>query len=360
MNAMIQQLSAVHTNVSWLKDRIILLAKHGSHAYGLNIEGSDEDVKGVCIAPIETRIGLFKPFEQIQSSTPVDHVIYDAQKFIQLCADNNPNISEVLWVDKSDILYCSPLGEKLIAFRDKMLSKRVRWSFGGFAHDRLKELQTKRGWLLSPPKAPPTREEFGVANYEKDHNRLTQALSEIEAKIGTWNLGLDELSYAEKIRIKQKIKEVLLEATEGNLLKSSSRVLGFSDDLISLLEKEKAYRNKLRDWKNYQNWLSSRNEKRAALEAKVGYDCKDACHLHRLQNVAIEALRDNVINVKRTVDKDFLLKIRLGEITYEHMMQKAEENMKKMDEVYKQSTLPEYPNMKEVNKFCVELLQAIF
>jgi predicted nucleotidyltransferase len=360
VSLLIEQLSALHNNIPWLKDRIILLVRHGSHAYGLNIEGSDEDVKGVCVSPLENRIGLHKPFEQAQAATPVDHVIYDAQKFIQLCSDNNPNISEVLWVDKSDVLYLSPLGEKLIAFRDKMLSKRIRWSFGGFAHDRLKELQTKRGWLLNPPKAPPTREEFGVAAYEKDHNKLTQALSEIEAKIGTWNLGLDELSYAEKIRIKQKIKEALLEATEGNLLRSAASLIGFSDDLIFLLEKEKAYRNKLKDWKNYQSWLVNRNEKRAALEAKIGYDSKDACHLHRLQNVAIEALRDRVINVKRTIDKDYLLKIRLGEVIYENMMTKVEEDMKKMDEAYKESTLPERPNMQEVNKFCVELLQTNF
>lgn len=360
MKAMTQSLFETHNNIPWLKERTILLVRHGSHAYGLNIEGSDEDVKGVCVAPLENRIGLHKPFEQVQASGPVDHVIYDAQKFLLLCAENNPNISEVLWVDKSDILYNTPLGEKLIAFRDKLLSKRIRWTFGGFAYDRLKELKSKREWLLNPPKAPPTREEFGVAVYEKDQNKLTQALSEIEAKIGTWNLGLDELSYSEKLRIKGKIKEAISEATEGNLLRSAARLIGFSDNLIELLEKEKAYRNKLRDWKNYQHWLTSRNEKRAALEAKIGYDAKDATHLHRLLATGIDGLRNKVINVKRTLDRDFLMKIRLGEVVYGEVIDKAEQLTKELDLAYKESTLPDKPNMEEVSKFCVELLQANF
>ena len=54
------------------------------------------------------------------------------------------------------------------------------------------------------------------------------------------------------------------------------------------------------------------------------------------------------------------MKLRRGEISYENMMSRAERDMKKLDEVYKESTLPDKPNMQEVNKFCIELLQSCF
>jgi predicted nucleotidyltransferase len=47
-----------------VKDRTILLVKHGSHAYGLNIESSDVDVKGVCIEPAPYYFGFSNRFDQ--------------------------------------------------------------------------------------------------------------------------------------------------------------------------------------------------------------------------------------------------------------------------------------------------------
>ena len=35
----------------WVADRTFLLVRTGSHAYGTNIETSDEDFKGICVPP---------------------------------------------------------------------------------------------------------------------------------------------------------------------------------------------------------------------------------------------------------------------------------------------------------------------
>ena len=38
-------------NLTWMGERTIFFARHGSHAYGLSTPTSDEDWKGVAIPP---------------------------------------------------------------------------------------------------------------------------------------------------------------------------------------------------------------------------------------------------------------------------------------------------------------------
>lgn len=64
-------------NLTWLADRTILFGRHGSHAYGLNTATSDEDFKGVCIAPISYYLGFANRFEQAESRDPYDLVVYE-------------------------------------------------------------------------------------------------------------------------------------------------------------------------------------------------------------------------------------------------------------------------------------------
>jgi predicted nucleotidyltransferase len=44
--------------------RTIYMARHGSHAYGLNTPDSDEDFKGICVKPKEAYFGFTQRFEQ--------------------------------------------------------------------------------------------------------------------------------------------------------------------------------------------------------------------------------------------------------------------------------------------------------
>lgn len=342
----------------WLEKSTIYLTKHGSHSYGLNTPTSDLDIKGICIPPIDYYFGA-KKFAQAETKEP-DSVIYEFKKFLHLVEQCNPNIIEVLWTDDSDVIKMTPLGEKFRSYRDIFVTKRVRSTFGGFAHGALHTIKKHRAYLIDKPKAPPTREEFGLPSYDKiEKNKLTQILSAIDSRIGKWNVGLDELSYAEKIRIQEKIKEALLEATEGNLLRSVCGLFNFSDDLYNLIEKEKAYRNKVRDYEQYQSHLRDRNPERLALEMKCSYDAKDATHLIRTLRVAKEALLTGKIKVKRD-DVEELMKIRRGEVPIDELLEMADKERKELEAAYLVSTLPEYPDKEEVNRISVEILQEYF
>ena len=99
-------------NLKWLPGNTIFLARHGSHAYGLAIEASDLDIKGIVVPPKEYFHGFLRRFEQAESKDP-DLTIYGIRKFFQLAADCNPNIIEVLFVDDEDVFIETEWGKHL-------------------------------------------------------------------------------------------------------------------------------------------------------------------------------------------------------------------------------------------------------
>lgn len=120
--------------------RLILKTYAGSHSYGTNIKGSDEDFRGVCIPPENCLLGLDK-FEQKESVEP-DEVIYSLQKFVRLALQNNPNILDVLFVADNHIVYINEFGKELRDLRYDFLSKNVYKTYGGYAYAQLKKMVT--------------------------------------------------------------------------------------------------------------------------------------------------------------------------------------------------------------------------
>lgn len=121
--------------------RCILKVVAGSHAYGTNVETSDEDYRGICIPPENYLLGLDQ-FEQHEQKEP-DEVIYSLEKFVRLALQNNPNIIELLFTDGEDILFINEFGKELREIRHSFLSKQAYRTFGGYAVSRLKKLTEK-------------------------------------------------------------------------------------------------------------------------------------------------------------------------------------------------------------------------
>jgi len=298
--------------------RTILKVKHGSHAYGLNVPTSDEDFKGVCIKPREFYFGCRK-FEQAEhmgsKSDGVDSVIYSIDKFVALALDCNPNIIEVLHVADSDVLVIDEFGEELRERRNDFISKKARFTFSGYAHAQLKRIKTHRAWLLNPPVAPPTREEFGLPT------KGAPTASELGAFV----------SLEEKGQLPEVPKH-----------------------LVTLFVKEKAFRAECDHYAQFKSWEKSRNPARAELEAKFGMDTKHAMHLVRLMRMCVEILDTGIVNVKRH-DRDELLAVRYGKMSYDELIEHAECLEKKADELYVTSKVRKEPDRKAMDRWLVDL-----
>src|SRR5580700_3968839 len=76
------------------KKFILLDCVSGSHAYNLNLPGSDIDKKGIFILPQKELYGFeFKDQVANQSN---DEVYFEIKRFLDLLTKNNPNILELL------------------------------------------------------------------------------------------------------------------------------------------------------------------------------------------------------------------------------------------------------------------------
>jgi uncharacterized protein len=138
-------------NLPWLKSRTVYLTRAGSFAYGTNIATSDEDWRGVAIAPPECYLGIVQKFEQAEVKEP-DLTVFEFRKFVTLAAQSNPNILEILFTDLSDIEDMMWYGKELRGMRDLFVTKRARATFAGYATSQLKKI--KHGTEHSVPGSP--------------------------------------------------------------------------------------------------------------------------------------------------------------------------------------------------------------
>jgi predicted nucleotidyltransferase len=121
--------------------KVILKARVGSHLYGLETPESDEDFLGIYVAPTCNVLSLHsKPKETLVTKEP-DCTLHEVEKYMRLATQGNPTILELLFCPKYEIE--DNEGEALIKNRDWFLSKRVRDSYGGYAYQQAKKLETR-------------------------------------------------------------------------------------------------------------------------------------------------------------------------------------------------------------------------
>lgn len=359
---LLEEIVKASPHLSWMKDNTVFITRHGSHAYGTNVATSDEDFKGVTIPTKPYYLGSQNRFEQAELKDP-DAVVYEIRKFFNLASACNPNVIEVLHTDPSDHILVSPVGQVILDNKDKFLSKRIRFTFSGYAVSQLKRIKLHRRWLLNPAKEPPTRKEMGLPEQTLiPQDQLAAAQSQIQKELDRFQFDfMENIGESSKIMIRGIMEEMLAElkiTTDDHWL-AAARKIGFDDNFIFLMQKEREYAGKKREWDQYQNWKATRNEKRAADEAKYGYDCKHAYHLVRLIRMCKEILTTGKVIVKRP-DRDELLHIRNGGWTYDQLIEFAEKEEKEIDELYKVSeALPHKPDIQYLDDLCVKLVEEV-
>jgi uncharacterized protein len=347
-------------NLTWLPARTIYLARHGSHAYGTSLPTSDEDFRGVTVAPAEYYLGALQRFEQAECKTP-DLVVFDLRKFISLASQCNPNVIEILFVDDADRLQVTPLGERLLAMRELFLTRRVRHTFSGYAASQLKRIRVHYRWLRNPPSAPPTRAQFDLPEFTLiPADQLAAARAAVQKKLDSWSTDyLDGLDPDVRIAITGKLNEQLAEmgiATREELWPAAARTVGVSDNLIDVMARERRYETAKREWDHFQTWRKQRNPARAELEERFGYDTKHAMHLVRLLRMCREILTTGKVVVRRP-DAAELLAIRAGAWEYERIVEWAEREDQALQDVAAQSALPKAPDVHRIDAACVEIMQ---
>jgi uncharacterized protein len=174
-------------------------------------------------------------------------------------------------------------------------------------------------WLLEPPDHKPTREEFGLPQ-----------TSLISADIRGVIKSMEE-------------KQMPLESV-------------ISAEVMVAYQNERRYHGAMQEWQQYQNWLKTRNPARAELERKHKYDTKHAMHLVRLMLMGEELLEQGLVLVERP-DREMLIAVREGKWQYEYLIEWAETQDAKLNELYQKCTvLPKAPNVNKLDALCNEIV----
>lgn len=167
-----------------LGKHLMYLTIGGSHAYGTNQEGSDVDIRGVALNSKEDLLGL-GDFEHYVDQ-PTDTTVFSFNKAIKLMCQGNPNMLEQLGNDDSLVISYNPATKLLMNNKNLFLSKRVIYSFGGFANQLMDKAEmrykTERSGFLNEDAAARTkkRRNKGIMNVVRLYYMLFDILEKGE------------------------------------------------------------------------------------------------------------------------------------------------------------------------------------
>lgn len=338
---------------------IIFECISGSRAYGLETPSSDTDIRGVYILPKEHFYSL-DYVEQINNETN-DIVYYEIRKFIALCSKNNPNILELLNVPEKCILYKHPLFDKIkLTF---FLSKQCEKSFANYAYAQIKKARGLEKKIVNPVE----KERKSVLDfcfvYDNGKSLALKKYLEIH-HLEQQNCGISNIAHLKNCHNLFHHKEIpykgIIRSERANDIALSSIPKGEKAIAMLFFNKE-GYSSYCKKYKEYWDWVGKRNEERYKTTILHGknYDAKNMMHTFRLLHMATEIASENTIYVKRN-DRDFLLDIKHGKYEYDQLVSWAEEKKLALEKLYKDSNLPERPDLERINKLLVEIRDTFY
>ena len=157
------------------------------------------------------------------------------------------------------------------------------------------------------------------------------------------NLGVGELNYRG------------LALDDSNSIRLSSVPKG-EEALTIVYYNKDGYSMHCKDYKEYNEWLANRNTQRYV--DNVGHDqkvdSKNLLHTRRLLDMAMEIASTGEITVRRP-NAEYLLQIRRGEVSLKDIIEQAEKDIKGLDQLFKDSTLPDNVSNEVVNEILLEI-----
>ena len=315
-----------------LGKNIILIGLGGSHAYGTNVAGSDVDIRGIALNSKEEILGAAN-FEQVVNEA-TDTTIYSIRKIVSLLSSCNPNTIEMLGLKPEHYLYLSSVGQELLDNKKLFLSKRAKYSFGGYAFSQLRRLDNKAARTIEQA----DREQHIL-------NSITAATYVWPDKYGCFKTGEGIKLYLDDSEQEDMDKEIFMDI----------RLTGYP----------------LRDYKNM--WAELQNvvadydkighrNQNAIERGKLG---KHMMHLVRLYLMCIDILEKEEINTYRENDIPFLLDIRNGKFLDSNSQPLGEfyemvnEYEKRLEYAVANTSLPDKPDMKAINEFLMSVNERV-
>ena len=303
-----------------LKDRIILLVVGGSYGYGLNMETSDIDLRGIAVERKEVLLGLdnFDNFD-IFEDKHTDTSIYSLKKIFNLLTKCNPNVIEILGSDPNNIVLITPSGKKILENINIFLSQKAIASFGGYSSNQLRRLQNS----LIVDSGQDLKEEQLLKT-------LKSQMINLQERYPTFNMDFEILN-SEKPDFE---KEICFNANFKNYpVRDIENIFSEISNTIKMYGK-----------------LNNRNKKKNEDSLY-----KHGMHSIRVLQMGTEILEGKGVLTKRTANREFLLNIRNKKISFDEIFTILDSLEKDFQYAAKNTTLPKEPNYKEVQDLLLDI-----
>ena len=380
----------------------LLIVIRGSQAYGTNLPTSDTDYAGIYIQSKEDIFGT-KYKEQINDDKN-DTVFYEVRRFLELVASNNPTILELMNTPEDCIIYKHPLYDLILEHKNDFITKVCAKSFGGYAIQQIKKAKgqnKKQNWEKDKVTRKDVLDFVYVIEGEKsipwkvwNSGENSQRYIYDEKFCGIVNIPnardvyavyFDERaalchsqSYPEDFRnkLKEKLKNEgnpmgfgykgLVKTGEGaNLAESNSLRLSSipkgETPICTIIYNKDGYTQHCNDYKSYETWLNERNEQRWVDVESHGQkiDGKNMMHCRRLLEMAREIGEGKGIIVRRP-NREELISIRKGEVDLQTLIDRAENDIVEIDELFKNSNLPDSVDVNLVNDLLIKIRMIFY
>ena len=377
----------------------------GSHCQNLFNEDSDKDYHGVYFAGIDTILGLSDDYQEEISDEKHDETYHEFGKWMRLLAKGNPNALESLFVPENMVVgEIHPAIKKVIDNRDKFVSKEVVKSLSGYAYNQIKKARGLGKKIVNPVTERKDVLDFCYTFNGQGSQPIKEWLAEnkldqryiglvnIPNMRDTYGVYYDFAAYFhfedfseedwikdyycgqspyrkffpstfQLMSIKERIDKKEFyhysgivhpdEIDKSNEVRLSSIPKGQMPICYMQYNKD-AYTCHCRDYKEYQEWVENRNQKRYSKAVEAGYNQKNMCHCIRLLTMAKEISEGKGFNLWRTDDRDFLMGIKNGDYTYEYLIDYAEKLLADVNENLPNSNLPDEVDKVFVNQLLID------
>lgn len=301
----------------------------GSHLYGTNVPDSDQDVKYVFI-PNASDILLQRVQDGLCEKSPEgnDFEGMSLQQFLRLACEGQINAMDMLFAPASAHLI-SPTVEWLAIRenRGRLVSKNCE-AFVGYCRQQVKKYVVK----AERAQAVDNAVNFLASAAKKVPNPAVSKLFEVP--------------YLEAFADNNSFTElIVLETAHGRELHHLSVCETMVPVTASIKTALSTFERKAADY----------GQRVRSAQALCTEDWKSMYHAVRVAYEAIELMETGMLVFPRP-ERELLLRIRTGQLSYEAASEMIEENLVKVDAAVKTSKLPEKPDY----GFAEELVKSVY
>jgi predicted nucleotidyltransferase len=122
---------------------LCLLVQSGSKAYGIDVEGSDDDFVGVFVPSLRDFLSLRGFGPETHAKNDPDFTIHEIGKFCRLALKGNPAILETLW--NPNVVHRTKVGDDLVGLKRSFLHRGSLDVYVDYAEAQLRKMVQGKG-----------------------------------------------------------------------------------------------------------------------------------------------------------------------------------------------------------------------